>query len=456
MKVIVLVIDTLRADHLGCYEYERNTSPHIDEFAKEATVFKNDIAADVPTQPSFTNLMTGMRGITTGVVSHHPPETIDDSLPLLQELMSSKMTTAGVSTLYGMKKYFTKGFHYFMNPVAGAPQRLQLVYAEEVNHYALEWLKEHYREDFYMFIHYWDPHSPYEPPEQYREMFYRGDYRDPNNHSMDALKATPLWQFHKWWVEKVAPGVTDVDYIRALYDGEIRRVDDAFGQLVEELKELKIYDETMLVVTADHGESIYDHGVYFDHADVYQNIIRVPLIIRYPGVFPAKTVDGLVQNIDVTRTVLDIAKVQHPPYEGINLLEVARGEAKPRDTAFSDQAVWTIKRTMIKAEGRHLYKLIVTYDPGFWPVPDREVYDLSSDPKETKNLAESNKRLLDDLELELRRWEDSMLKGRVDPLRKIVEAGLPAKKWVQDVLARQEKATYEELRNKIDAPKPAK
>ncbi len=454
MKILVLVIDTLRADHLGCYGYAKNTSPNIDKFSKESTVFKNDIAADVPTQPSFTSFMTGMRGIVNGVVSHHPSEQVPDSVPLIQGLLSPTMKTVGVSTLYGMKKYFSRGFHYYFNPVAGNPERLQQVHAEEINPYVIEWLKQHHDEDFYMFVHYWDPHVVYEPPERYRGMFYSGgDPKDPGNHSLDALKSSPIWAMHGPWIEEVAPGVTDVDYITSLYDGEIRRVDDAFQELVDELKDLKIYDETLFVVTADHGESMNDHGVYFDHATVYQEIIRVPLIIRYPGVFPAKVVGGLVQNIDVTSTILDLAKVRHPAYEGINLLSVAKGEAEPRKEAFSDQALWSIKRTMIRDEGKHVYKLIVTLDEGFWPVPDRELYDLSSDPNELNNLTGSEEELLNDMELRLRRWEDSMLKGRVDPIRKIFELGLPARRWIDEDLKRQKPKSYEEARNKIDAPK---
>ena len=455
MKVILVVVDTLRADHLGCYGYPKNTSPAIDAFAKEGTLFEDAIPTDVPTQPSFTSLMTGLRGIKNGVITHSPSENIDDSVPLLQERLASSMTTAGVSTLYGMKKYFSRGFHYYMNPVAGNPPRLQLVQAEEINSYALNWLRGHYKGDFFMFVHYWDPHAPYLPPEKYRGLFYDGVYNDPSNHSLDQLKRTPLWQFHLQfnlvWLNQLAGDLTDVSYIVAQYDGEVRHTDDAFKELLEELDSLGIADETMVVLTADHGESLGEHGFYFDHGDVYQTTIHVPLIIRWPGYYPKKRVKGLVQNIDITTSVLDAAGLSTKGMEGLNLREVASGNLKPREVAFSNQAVWTAKRTMIK-ELDHRYKIILTYDPTFWPTPPVEVYDLTLDPEEKVNIAGSQPKLRDSLELELRRWEEAQLVGKVDPLKKVTEQGVPAKKWVEDMVVKSG-STYEEFRNKIDAPK---
>ncbi len=455
MKIILVAIDTLRADHLGCYGYSKNTSPAIDDFARQGTVFEDAIPTDVPTQPSFTSLMTGTRGITNGVVTHSPLENIDDSIPLMQEKLASKMVTAGVTTLYGMKKYFSRGFHYFMNPVAGTPSRLQLVQAEEINSFAISWLREHYKEDFYMFIHYWDPHAPYLPPERYRSLFYNGVYNDPKNHSLDALKAGPLWEYHLQynlvWLRELAEDLTDVNYIVAQYDGEIRHVDDAFKRLLEEVDLLGITDDTAIILTADHGESLGEHGFYFDHGDVYQTTLHVPLIMRWPGHFPKKRVKGLVQNIDITKTALNLAGIDSLNTEAIDLKQLADGYSQPRVRAFSNQGVWTAKRTMIKEMG-HRYKIILTYDPGFWPTPPVELYDLSTDSQERENLADSQPDLRDELELELRRWEQEQLAGKVDPLKKVVEQGIPAKKWVQGSSVTRS-STYEEFRNKIDAPK---
>ncbi|MDP7975713.1 MAG: sulfatase family protein [Thermoprotei archaeon] len=453
MKFILIVIDTLRADHLGCYGYAKNTSPSIDKLARESTVFLNDTATDVPTQPSFTAMMTGKRGIKTGVVSHSPHETIGDEVPLLQQLLASKgYVTGAVSTLYIMKKYFSRGFHYYMNPVAGNPSRIQRVQAEEINAMALPWIEQHQKEDFFLFVHYWDPHTPYMPPEKYRKMFYDGVYNDPSNHSLDELKSTPLWYHHLTWLKEAGyADVTDLNFIISQYDGEIRHVDDAVGELIQKIDDLGLTDDTAIFLTADHGESMGEHGFYFDHADVYETTIHVPLMIRMPGIFPAARVSELVQGIDVTSTILKMAGLSPTDPEGLDLRDVATG-AKGRETVYSNQALWTAKR-MIREKR---YKLILTYEATYWPTPRLELYDLDNDPKEEKNIINERPELANELELKLRRWEDEQLGPRVDPLKKITESGIPAKSWVENVLKRYNVYdTYEKQRNAIDAPKRA-
>ncbi|WP_449462561.1 nickel-dependent lactate racemase [Tardisphaera miroshnichenkoae] len=451
MKFVLVVIDTLRADHLGCYGYSKNTSPSIDKLAKEGTLFLSDTASDVPTQPSFTAFMTGKRGIKTRVVSHSPQESVGDDVPLLQELLASKgYVTGAVSTLYIMKKYFSRGFHYYMNPVAGNPSRIQRVQAEEINAMALPWIEQHQKEDFFLFVHYWDPHTPYLPPEGYRNMFYDGVYNDPNNHSLDELKKTPLWYHHLTWLKEAGyEDVTDLNFVVSQYDGEIRHVDDAVGELVQKIDDLGMTDETAVFLTADHGESLGEHGFYFDHADVYETTVHVPLIARLPGTFPARRVEELVQGIDVTSTILRMAGLAPTDPEGLDLREVASG-GKGRERVYTNQALWTAKRAMRDKR----YKLILTYDKTYWETPRLELYDVKEDPQESKNLAEEKADIANEMELKLRRWEDEQLGPRVDPLKKITESGIPARVWVENVLKRYNVYdTYEKQRNAIDAPK---
>lgn len=123
MKVILLVIDTLRADHLGCYGYNRETSPCIDSIAEEGVLFEYAYPTDVPTQPSFTSMFTGLRGIETGIVSHSQTEQLSEEIPCFPEILSSNgIVTAAVSTLYMMRRWFARGFRYYMNPVEGIPK----------------------------------------------------------------------------------------------------------------------------------------------------------------------------------------------------------------------------------------------------------------------------------------------------------------------------------------------
>ncbi|MCD6508945.1 MAG: sulfatase [Thermoprotei archaeon] len=459
MKVVFIVIDTLRADHLGCYGYDLNTSPNIDKIAREGVLFERAYATDVPTQPSYTSMFTGQRGVKTGIVSHSPTEDLSPNVPYLSEILASHgYLTAAVSTLYMMRRWFARGFHYYMNPYAGKPrQLLQQVDADDINAMAIPWIRQNADKDFFIFIHYWDPHGIYmPPPKEYRYLFYRGkDPTDPNNHSLDRLKKSVLWPFYKRHLDRIreannlAGEITDIEFVKAQYDGEIKYVDDKIGELVQLLEELGIIDETLLIITADHGESLGEHEEYFDHATVYEPVIHVPLIIRYHELPKGKRVKDLVQLIDLPYTILKLAGIPIPKeFEGRDLVPIANGEASGYDEVYSNQGLWTAKRAVITKDG---WKLIKTIDPGFWECPPLELYNLVKDPSETKNLVYEEEDIVDELELKMVRWLEKELGNRPDPLRLISAAGLPPKEWVKRAAEEYIKGggTYEEVRMKM-------
>lgn len=453
MKVLFVVIDTLRADHLGCYGYHRNTSPRLDDLAKEGVLFERAYATDVPTQPSYTAMFTGQRGIRSGVVSHSPTEDIPDSTPYLPHILAmAGYETAAVSTLFFMKKYFARGFHTYVNPVAHDRQRVQQVTAEEINSYALPWLKANCQKDFFLFVHYWDPHGLYKAPqEKYQTMFYKGDKSDPSNHSLDALNDQLIGPFVRQHIDNIGENITDAEYVIAQYDGEIGYVDAKFGELLDVVKDLGMEEETLLIVTADHGESMTEHDLFFDHFGVYEPTIRVPLIVRWPHNVPAgKRIRALVQGIDIPTTILDAAGVELPEtFQGRSLLPLARGETEEGyEFIFSNQGLWQAKRVI--SDGR--WKLIKAIDNGFWPAPALELYDLENDPGELNNLAESELRKAMELELRLRRWEDAQLGGGLDPLRKIASMGLPSTPYVESIAKQRGDMAWEDFRNLIDVP----
>lgn len=458
MKIIFTVIDTLRADHLGCYGYDKNTSPNIDKIASNGVIFERAYASDVPTQPSFTAMFTGQRGVKTGIVSHSPTENLSNEIPYLPEILASEgYLTAAVSTLYMMRRWFARGFHYYMNPFAGKSRALlQQIDAEDINRMAISWIKQNSDKDFFIFIHYWDPHALYIPPKPYRNLFYSGaDPIDPNNHSLNNLKKSILWPFYKRHLDRIQEAnnfqneITDIEFVKAQYDGEIRYVDDKVGELFQTLIDLGIIDESLLIITSDHGESLGEHEEYFDHCTVYEPIIRVPLILMHPSFPKGKRVKKLVQNIDIPYTILKLVNIKVPEcFEGRNLLSVAIEEDEGYNEVYSNQGLWSAKRAIITRDG---WKLIKTLDPGFWECPATELYNLKEDPSETKNMAQEEKNVVDELELRMLRWLERELKGKPDPLRLIVSTGLPSKEWVER--AREEffgmKGEYEEIRMKM-------
>ena len=456
MKVILIVIDTLRADHLSCYGYDRKTSPNIDEFAFQGVLFSRAYPTDVPTQPSYTAMFTGQRGVKTGIVSHSLTEDLRDDIPFLPQILAEHgYTTAAVSTLYSMRKWFSRGFQYYMNPAAGAPSRIQTVDADEINSYAIPWIKHNSNKDFFMFVHYWDPHEPYTPPKKYRELWYEGDPTDPSNHSLDEVKKQILWPFIYLHlrairdINNLQDDITDIEFVRAQYDGEITYVDEKVGELLRTLDEVGITDDTLVILTADHGESLGEHHFYFDHADVYEPTIHVPLIIRHPQLFPkGKRIEALVQLIDIPYLILELLEVPIPnQFQGRSLKSLIYGEAEDiYSEIYSNQGLWSCKRTIITKDG---WKLIKTIDQGFWNTPSKELFNLKNDPEEKYNLAEEEKDLVDHLELKMNRWLEENLNGKPDPLRLISSAGLPPMKWVKEAgeaFTEKSEAAYEEWR----------
>ena len=452
MKIVFVVIDTLRADHLGCYGYHRKTSPRLDSVAQQGALFERAYATDVPTQPSYTAMFTGQRGIQTGVVSHSHTEDLPDSTPYLSDILAAQgYATGTVSTLFMMKKYFARGFNAYMNPVAGNRARLQQIDADEINAAAIPWLNANHDRDFFLFLHYWDPHSLYKPPAKYRRLFYKkGNPCDPKNRSLAVLDRQVVGPFVRGHLERIRPNLTDAEYVIAQYDGEIRYVDDGFGEILDTLAKLGIEEETLLIVTSDHGESMTDHDIFFDHCDVYEVTIRVPLIIRWPKrIRGGRRVNALVQGIDIPATILDAARIKAPAvFQGRSLLPLAQGR---NDSGYreilSNQGLWSAKRTI--SDGR--WKFIKTIDNGCWPAPPRELYDLENDLAEVNNLVEKERDIAREMELRLARWEESQLGTRIDPLRKIAGIGLPSRPWVEAAAARQGiKISWEEFRAKID------
>jgi len=375
-------------------------------------------------------MFTSKRGIKTGIVSHRREETLADEVFWFPEYLAKLgVKTAAVSTLYHMKKWFARGFNYYMNPVAGERARTQQVDADEINSYALRWLKEHKDDRFFMFIHYWDPHMIYKPPPPYNELFYRGDPCDPSNHSLNKFKRQIVWPFHKRHLDLIMPGITDIEFVIAQYDGEIRYVDEKVEEFLEALESLKLLEDTFIVICSDHGESLGEHEVYFDHADAYEVTVHVPLIMYGSNLPSGKGVSSYVQLVDIAPTILDYLGVPLPKgLDGVSLKPLIEGEiSSVRNVIYCNQATWTAKRTIIKNK----WKLIKTYDETFWPVPKVELYNLEKDPKETKNLASDEVELVNSMELEMMRWLEKNLRGRVDPVKAVVSKGVPALKWVE-------------------------
>ncbi|HID06391.1 MAG TPA: hypothetical protein EYP10_04505, partial [Armatimonadetes bacterium] len=274
LNCILIVVDTLRADHLRCYGYFRETSPHLDRLAEEGVLFKDAHATAIATGPGFTSIITGRSPI------HHHfyltpwnlPNLIDfdDAIPTLPEMIQDYIgncTTAAFDNLINFASHmdqFVRGFEYYINVTRTSKPVHACVIGGEVNKRLIPWLQAHADERFFLFVHYWDPHTPYNQPEEFRNIFHHkpGYLDDLDVRTAPAGYAyVPGWgKVGELWEPDPATSNMTID----LYDGEIRYVDMLIGELMEALRELQIADRTIVIITSDHGEQLGQHGTY-DH-----------------------------------------------------------------------------------------------------------------------------------------------------------------------------------------------
>jgi arylsulfatase len=419
VNVLLIAIDTLRADHLGCYGYPRPTSPHIDVLARQSVVFEQAFATSIPTHPAFTTILSGQHALSHGVVAHGGTRGIAHETPWLPALLQGAgYTTCAVDNLAAPLRGFGRGFEFQIDPSQRRPLGINCD-NRELNARAIPWLEHHGRDEkFFLFIHYWDPHTPYLPPRAYRSLFYEGDPFDRANRSLEGMEAHPLGKmWRETWFSTLGGHVTEARYIEALYDAEIRYVSEGVQQVLDTLDRLGLTESTLVVLLADHGEMMFRHGIFFDHHGLYDGNIHVPLIIRAPGARAAR-VDHLVTHADVAPTILAWCGVPVPPaMDGHSLAPYLRGDAQAplRDEVLSQECTWQAKWALRTTS----HKLIMAREADFYGTPMRELYDLEADPQELRNVADDQPEVAACLEARLVTRLRDMLAARglhEDPL----------------------------------------
>jgi arylsulfatase A-like enzyme len=395
-NVILISLDTLRADHLGCYGYGRATSPSMDKLAEESVLFKNVFATAPWTLPSHVSMLTGLDAVNHQVYSG--ASKMDPGIPTLADFLrqagyvTAAFTGGGfVSGLYGL----SKGFDTYLSVgkiAVGTP-------AAALARTALPWIQENRERGFFLFLHTYQIHQPYQPPAPFGKMFLDADAR------FEQADLSKMRLNHE---NRFMP---EADAVRrnfiSLYDGEIRFTDEVLiGALVAELKKLGLYDRTMIIVTADHGEEFFEHKGWAHTHALYNETIKVPLIIKFPGSRNrGMRVERLARLTDIMPTILEEMGVGQERLEldGRSLKELTTGDAgRLPERELRCELAENIVNNRIPARrsvSRGSYK-IIRNDPftpaelAFFPFPPPspgqvEVYDLASDPGDTTNLAAS-------------------------------------------------------------------
>ena len=433
LNVILIGIDTLRADHLGCYGYKRPTSPAIDELAKNGVIFENCFSQAPATAPSFMSIMTSRYptyhgiGENIGSVGRVICRTysLDPAIPTLAAILkkngyqTAAFTAGGnVHPLAG----FGIGFDYYSveHGLTGnlrSGDRKRTLLSDELR----PWLGQHARENFFLFLHTYAAHNPWEPPKRYRQFFAPEAeerliaplFRNKTKADRATVKTLSkqsrgdIYHMLHSFVNPEKP--KDVACLQALYDGAIRYVDECVAELLETVNALKLLERTVIVFTSDHGEEFLEHGM-LSHQQLYNELLRVPLIIKAPNLKKSAAVDQIVRSIDIFPTILELLRIRRiPPVQGVSLIPALERNLNLLAVAETEMRGYSVQNKKYK----YIYPRYKSYK-----IRTDELYDLEKDPNEKENILLEKPRIAEDMfalfEEELRRGNFPM------PRRKII------------------------------------
>ncbi|MFA6949030.1 MAG: sulfatase [Eubacteriales bacterium] len=461
MKLIFFDIDTLRADHLGCYGYARKTkegegiSPNIDYIAAQAVRFDNYYCPNAPCLPSRASLVTGQFGIRTGIVGHggtaadmrawggdrHFTDAYSEN-NLFMNFKRAGMYTASVSTFAERHSswWFDAGFNEIHNVGSRGGET-----AEITTPIALDWLERNRdRENWVLHIHYWDPHTPYRTPMSYGNPFEGVPLYDnwitPEIFAQHLLHIGPhganeigMWNdSHPENCPRHPGKLEDTDQMKEFidnYDCGVKYTDDNIGKILDKLRELGIFDDTSFIVTSDHGENIGELGIYAEHGTADEPTCRIPMIIKWQGGLSGHVDHGFHTNVDLCPTVQELLGTHMAQrgyeYDGVSYAKtLTEGADCSQDHAVISQCAHVCQRSV--RFGDYLY--IRTVHGGYHLFPREMLFNVKDDPHELNELsgkypdlcAKGAKLILD--------WEDDMmLKSRydTDPMWTVMREGGP-------------------------------
>ncbi|HQL63520.1 MAG TPA: sulfatase [bacterium] len=391
-NVVLFTLDTLRADHLSCYGYERNTSPNIDDLAAGGTLMAKAYAQCTATVPSHMSIFTSKYlnefGIYTQAVNPLPGHHYT-----LAELFRDHGYVTAAFMDAGFMTRVDTGLHQGFDTFVECP--LWTMDGEYVTGPAINWIVDHYGRPFLVWIHLYDCHAHYDAPEPFREKFVdpRADYTPDVDPAL----------IPNWGDTRVEP--LNLAYYTARYDGCVAYVDHQVGRVVSTLKDLGVFDKTIVVIASDHGELLGEHSMYFHHFSLYEENVHVPLVFHYTGHVPAaREVEDLCENVDIYPTLAELAGLEIPAgLSGQSLIPVWQGRAGGREGVLAEHArnaavSWRTDKwsylyhpMAVPANRERLPAQWLEGPFGYWVqhAKAEELYDRENDPGETADLSTS-------------------------------------------------------------------
>jgi len=415
-NILLIVVDALRARNLGCYGYPRSASSNIDNLAKEGVLFEDAFSCANVTDASLTTIFSGKYPLSHGILRHGQRIKKEEIRKLhksgtrfLPQILKKRgYTTLAVDWL---GRWHRSGFDYYSNmihhgkpiglPVNWIDSKLRALSrryaafqmsttidnARAVTARAENLIATYGKKRFFLFLHYWDTHTPYGPSTDFYEKI--GD--ESANKMIKGIINLMSWR------------ARIQEYILR-YNVAIAYIDHEIGKLMKNLETQGLLDQTLIILTSDHGESLTEHGIFFAHKGLYDVTIHVPLIFRYSDFPKNERIKGFVQHFDILPTITNFLDIEYKEYDGKNALPLVYGETKQLHSAvYAEEAYYERKRAIRTINYKYINALSTAYRGS-----KEELYDLNKDSEETQNIIEQKPEIASALRTKATNWIKSL------------------------------------------------
>ncbi len=412
INVMLIVVDSLRADHLGCYGYYRDTSPNIDKLAKEGVLFRRTFSQGARTLLAVPSIVTSLYPAVIGIFKLKVP--LSRKFLTLPEVLEQNGYEAALfaGDELGQVANFSYRFDKFKLYATPVSHEIRGRIPSQINKDILDWLGEKRSKPFFLFLHYDYPHAPYDPPKPYDNIFGKEVAVDKKTmefiHSInlvDNIRYLDKFKDNKY-----------LNYLISQYDGEIRYTDEQIKLLLEGLKSLNLSNNTLIIFTADHGDEFLEHGGLSHGLQLYDELTHVPLIMKLPGrIASGKRVADLTMHLDIMPTILDILNIrENNIMQGKSLVPLINNGIILDRAVFSETDNYPVHVKSLRTEK---FKF-VEYHHYVNDSYHYKMYNLETDPKELNNLVDKEPIEKEKLSAELRDYTLSCEKTRKSILGK--------------------------------------